>query len=81
MRQEHQLPIQRGCRCVDLSRAAYYRAPRPAHERDREVIDALNALVEKYPRRGLYKSLPNAAPARAPLEPETGTSGVSPDGA
>ena len=58
MRQEHQLPIQRGCRCVDLSRAAYYRAPRPADERDREVIDALNVLVEKYPRRGLDKLYP-----------------------
>ena len=58
MHQEHRLPIQRGCACVALSRAAYYRSPRPAEERDRDVIDALNALVEQYPRRGLDKLFP-----------------------
>jgi len=58
MRDEHRLPIQRGCACADLSRATYYRSPRPAEESDREVIDALNALVDQYPRGGLEKLFP-----------------------
>lgn len=38
-----------------LSRAAYYRPGVPAPERDAEVIEALNALAERHPRRGFWK--------------------------
>lgn len=47
--------VQRACRVVRLSRAAYYRPPRPALERDAPVIQALNALVERFPRIGFGK--------------------------
>jgi putative transposase len=46
--------VQSGCRCVKLSRAAYYRPPVNA-DSDAEVIAALNVLVEKHPRRGFWK--------------------------
>lgn len=52
---KHCLPVARGCRCVGLSRAAYYREPIPAQVRDGPVIEALNQLVEERPRRGFWK--------------------------
>lgn len=52
---EHALSVARACRAVALSRAAYY-CPGQVHaERDAQVIEALNALVEKHPRRGFWK--------------------------
>lgn len=44
-----------GCRCIGLSRAAYYRTPVIASERDAEVITVLNALIERHPRWGFWK--------------------------
>ena len=49
------MSVQRSCRLARLSRAAYYRPPRPAMERDAAVIAALNAVVERHPRHGLWK--------------------------
>ena len=39
---------------MGLSRAAFYR-PAPSSDRDDEVIEALNQLVEKHPRWGFWK--------------------------
>lgn len=49
---DHQLPIQRACRAVGLSRAAYYRPVQDAAARDAPVIAGLNAVLEKAPRAG-----------------------------
>ncbi len=38
---EHQLPVQRACRVVRLSRTAYHQPPMPASRRDAAVIAAL----------------------------------------
>jgi len=52
---EHQLPVQRACRTVRLSRAAYYRPPVPASRRDAPVIASLTDVVARYPRWGFWK--------------------------
>lgn len=49
------LSISRGCRIVRFSRAAHYRVPQSAVERDGEVIAALREIVEKSPRAGFWK--------------------------
>jgi putative transposase len=51
---EHELSVVRCCAITRFSRAAYYRKPRAALERDAEVIAALKAVVEKHPRRGFW---------------------------
>ena len=48
------LSISRACRVVRFSRAAQYRAPQSALERDSEVIAALRAIVEKSPSAGYW---------------------------
>jgi putative transposase len=52
---DHRLPVRRACQIVRLSRAAYYRTPQVAMERDREVIEALNGLVASNGRWGFWK--------------------------
>ncbi len=52
---EHQLPVQRACRVVRLSRTAYYQPPMPASRRDAAVIAALTDAVARYPRWGFWK--------------------------
>ncbi len=52
---EHQLPVQRACRVVRLSRTAYYQPPVPASRRDAAVIAALTDAVSRYPRWGFWK--------------------------
>ena len=47
--------MQQSCHCIGLSRAAYYRIPAVASERDAEVITALNTLIERHARRGFWK--------------------------
>ena len=47
--------MQRACRVVRLSRAAYYRPPVPANRRDAAVIAALTDAVARYPRWGFWK--------------------------
>ena len=51
----HKLSVVRACHIVRFSRAAYYRLPRAAVEKDAEVIAVLNAVVERYPRNGFWK--------------------------
>ena len=48
----HQLSTTRACAAVKLSRWSWYRPVVSAEARDREVIEALNAIVEKHPRWG-----------------------------
>jgi putative transposase len=52
---EHSLSVQKGCKCIGLSRAAYYGGARSTGDRDTEIIAALNALVEKHARWGFWK--------------------------
>ncbi len=52
---EEKLPVSRACAAVGLSRAAWYEKPMDRLVRDAEVIDALQDLAEKYPRRGFWK--------------------------
>jgi putative transposase len=53
--QTHGMSIRRSCQCVGLSRAAWYRTPTSRSERDRDVIDALNAVLDRRPRWGFWK--------------------------
>jgi putative transposase len=52
---EHQLPVQRACRIVRLSRTAYYRPPPPQMRTDAPVIAALMAVVAAHGRWGFWK--------------------------
>jgi hypothetical protein len=42
------LSITRACRIAGLLRAAYYKRPTSASERDADVIVALNAIVSRH---------------------------------
>lgn len=53
--EEHGLAVSRSCRCVGLSRSAYYREPVDWVKRDAALITALNGLVEEFPRCGFWK--------------------------
>lgn len=53
--QEHQLPVQRACRVVRLSRAAFYRPPISASRRDAAASAALTHAVTRHPRWGFWK--------------------------
>jgi len=55
MIEEHCLSITRSCRCAGLSRSYFYKPLVNWAERDRQVIDALNALAEEFPRLGFWK--------------------------
>ena len=52
---EHKLSKTRACAAVRLSLSSWYRAAPSTEQRDREVMDALNALIEKHPRWGFWK--------------------------
>lgn len=52
---EHKLSVRRSCRCVRLSAAAYYNPPR-TQERDAAVIESINAMIDKHPRWGFWKT-------------------------
>jgi putative transposase len=52
---EHRLPVRRACRATGLSRAAYCQVPPLPQEKDAEVIDALNGVVERNGRWGFWK--------------------------
>ena len=52
---DHDLPIARACQAARLSRAAYYRPGTDWAGRDREVIAALQAVVEVEQRWGFWK--------------------------
>jgi putative transposase len=49
------LSIQRACRAVNLSRAAYYRAAKDIAAGDEPVIEALNGIVARHARWGFWK--------------------------
>jgi len=49
------LSVKRACAALKLSRSAWYKEPQDRLKRDAEVIDALQALAEKHPRRGFWK--------------------------
>ena len=55
MNEAHGLSVTRSCRCVGLSRAAYYGEPLDWVIRDAEIIEVLNALVDAHPRWGFWK--------------------------
>ena len=52
---DHHLPVQRACRMVRLSRAAYYQPPQPRVRADAPIIAALMAIVADYGRWGFWK--------------------------
>src|SRR5690606_13812097 len=52
---EHELSVQRACRAVRLSRAAYYRPPSARLLEDDVVIDALQTVVTSRSRWGFWK--------------------------
>lgn len=52
---EHRLTIKRACQVASLSRAAYYKTPAWPQDKDTEVIDALNRVVEDNGRWGFWK--------------------------
>lgn len=49
------MSVSRACRVVRFSRAAHYRTPVPAADRDHEVITALRQVLEKSPGAGFWK--------------------------
>jgi len=51
------LSVQRACRIVRFSRAAYYRQGVSRLERDAPVIEALRRLVERHSKIGFWKSV------------------------
>jgi putative transposase len=55
LRQEHELPVVRACRCARLSRAAYYKPVADRSGRDGEVVAALNEIVAVELRWGFWK--------------------------
>jgi len=52
---EESLSLRRACKLAGLSRSAWYRPQVDRLERDKEVIDELQALVEKHRRWGFWK--------------------------
>ena len=52
---EHSLSVQRSCRCVGMSRAAFYKIPATFTVRDADVIKALNEIIERHARWGFWK--------------------------
>lgn len=52
---EGDLSVQRACRAVGMSRAAYYRQIVDPATRDGPVIEAFNAIVAKHGRWGFWK--------------------------
>jgi len=55
MQATHGLSIKRACIALQFARSAYYQASQDWQTRDRDVIEALNQLVEAHPRRGVWK--------------------------
>ena len=54
LREEHELSTSRSCRLARLSRSTYYRPAPDWRERDADVVDALNEVLEKRPRWGFW---------------------------
>ena len=54
--EEHLLSVRRSCECLGLSRAVYYRASAVGEDRDAEIIAGINAVIDRHPRWGFWKS-------------------------
>ena len=52
---EQELSVKRSCTAVGLSRSAWYRGLSDRLDRDRDLIEALQELVEKHNRWGFWK--------------------------
>jgi len=52
---EQGLSVAKACLCLGLSLAAWYKQAKNRMERDRPVIDTLQALVAKHGRWGFWK--------------------------
>ena len=52
---EHKLSVRQSCRCVELSRAAFYISSQ-GRDGDAEVIDAIHAIIDGHPRWGFWKT-------------------------
>jgi putative transposase len=52
---EHRLSVQRSCRCVGMSRAAFYKTPADSAIRDADVIKELNETIERHAHWGFWK--------------------------
>lgn len=55
MRETHGLSVVPSCQAVGLSRSSYYQTPFDWQTQDKEIIDALNQMVEAHPRWGVWK--------------------------
>ena len=53
--QQHQLSKAKACRVIGLSRSAYYKPRVDWAQRDAEVVNALNEIVETRIRWGFWK--------------------------
>ena len=56
VRENHRMSIRGACKTIELSRTVYRYQPNT--ERDQPIIDALLALVDRYPKRGFDKFFP-----------------------
>ena len=66
----HARPLSRSCRCVGLSRAAWYVPPLDWTVRDAELIAALADRVEEHPGRGFWKYCDQLRKARPDWNPK-----------
>lgn len=47
--------MSKACRITGLSRSSWYQPPQDNKDRDQQLIDALNEVVNKHPRWGFWK--------------------------
>lgn len=52
---EHGLSVRRACRAARLPQRSWYRVPSDGGASDAELIDALQALIERHPHWGFWK--------------------------
>lgn len=52
--EDYDLPVRRACDAIQMSRSVWYREPKTATE-DEVVRQALNTIVERWPRWGFWK--------------------------
>ena len=49
------MSVKRSCHCIGLSRTAYYQVPQ-GRDRDADVIQGINGVIDKNPRWGFWKT-------------------------
>ena len=52
---QHRLSVRQSCRSVGLSRTAFYSPPQN-RDGDVEIMDAINAMIDRHPRWGFWKT-------------------------